>query len=158
MDERFRQQVLAEWEARDGAGDLNERPATESELREFEAEFGPIPSEFRWFLSACGGGPVGGEWVDGIAQLADSHRKFRSECGGPFGWSMAGVFVIGWDGGGNPFGINRTSGRLVVEDHQFGGIYELAPSFAAFLASGLSLSADSGDAATGARGPVLPDS
>jgi hypothetical protein len=41
---------------------------------------------------------------------------------------MDGVFVIGWDGGGNPFDIQATSRKVLVEDHDFGGIHEMADS------------------------------
>ena len=112
-------------------------PATESELSSFEALFGPIPSEFRWYLTACGGGVVGSEWVDGIAQLAESHLKFESESRLPGGWTMTNVFIIGWDGAGNPFGIDLATGAVLVEDHNFGGVHVIAPSFEAFLVTGL---------------------
>jgi hypothetical protein len=50
---------------------------------------------------------------------------------------MRDVFVIGWDGWGNPYGICQSSGRMVVEDHDVGGIHEMAESFVAFLVRGL---------------------
>jgi hypothetical protein len=34
----------------------------------------------------------------------------------------------------NPFGISTKTGEVVVEDHDFGGIHVLAPSFEIFLA------------------------
>jgi hypothetical protein len=142
VDERFRTAVVVAWRNRVGAGDINAPPAAEGELRAFEAEFGPIPAEFRWFLGACGGGPVGSEWTDSIRELPATHRKFRSEFGPPRGWTLADVFVIGWDGSGNPYGIHDPTGRVLVEDHDFGGIHEMAPSFAAFLSDGLSLDAE----------------
>lgn len=49
------------------------------------------------------------------------------------GW----CFVIGWDGAGNPFGIEIVIGKLLVEDHNFGGVHEMAMSFEAFLERGL---------------------
>jgi len=52
---------------------------------------------------------------------------------------MRDVFIIGWDGWGNPFGIELSSGRVLVEDHNFGGIHEMAPSFHVLLARGLGL-------------------
>jgi hypothetical protein len=142
VDERFRAAVIAAWRSLVGAVDINAPPATESELLAFEAQFGPIPADFRWFLAVCGGGPVGSEWVDSIDKLPDTHRKFRSEFGPPRGWTLANVFVIGWDGWGNPYGIHAPTGRLLVEDHEFGGIHEMAPSFAAFLTNGLSIDAE----------------
>ena len=113
-------------------------PATEDELRAFETEFGPIPPAFREYLAVCGG-RVGGapEWIDGLPELPDTHRQFLADSGPGGFWTMRGVFIIGWDGGGNPFGIELSSGRVVVEDHDFGGIHKMAPSFHAMLARGL---------------------
>jgi hypothetical protein len=51
----------------------------------------------------------------------------------PNGWKMQDVFVIGWDGSGNPFGIQLGSGAILVEDHDYGGIHTLANSFSEFL-------------------------
>jgi hypothetical protein len=106
------------------------------QLAAFEKEFGTIPSDYRWYLAACGGGVCGSEWIDGVEQLAASHRKFRAESGSG-GWKMRNVFVIGWDGAGNPFGIEQATGRVVAEDHNFGGVHELAQSFVTFLQRGL---------------------
>ena len=112
-------------------------PATEEQLREFEASYGEIPAEYRWFLLTCGGGHFGSEELDDIFRLTGSHAKFRREFGPPRGWTMSGVFVIGWDGACNPFGIETASGRVVVEDHNFGGSHELAPSLEVFMLKGL---------------------
>jgi len=112
-------------------------PAGESALVEFEAEFGSIPADFRWFLKTCGGGTVGSEWVDDIDELSATHRRFRVQCTVPDGWKMRDIFVIGWDGSGNPFGIQHCSGAILVEDHDFGGIHTLADSFSTFLEFGL---------------------
>lgn len=117
--------------------DCRSRPATDAQLRAFEAEYGPIPNDFRWFLMRCGGGPVGAEWVDGIDELFESHHKFRAESETENGWTLQGVFIIGWDGAGNPCGIENSTGRILVEDHNFGGIHEMAPSFQVFLERGL---------------------
>jgi hypothetical protein len=112
-------------------------PATEQQLQDFEASFGQIPADYRWFLQTCGGGYFGPEHVDDILRLAQSHVKFRREFGAPRGWAMTGVFVIGWDGFGNPFGIETATGRVVVEDHNFGGVHELAPSLQEFMLRGV---------------------
>ena len=117
--------------------DCRSDPATEEQVIEFEQCFGTLPDDLRWFLTTCGGGTVGSEWVDDIHALAASHRKFLEESAHRGGWTMQGVCVVGWDGGGNPFGIHRDSGRVLVEDHDFGGIHELAESFEAFLVQGL---------------------
>ena len=116
---------------------LRREPATEQELCEFEASYGHIPDDYRWFLQTCGGGHFGAEEVDDITELAKSHAKFRREFGPPRGWTMRDVFIIGWDGSANPFGIEMTTGRVVVEDHNFGGIHELAPSLEEFMVRGV---------------------
>ena len=119
-------------------------PASEEELLEFEATFGAIPEDYRWLLKTCGGGVIGPDWVDGIVELANSHKKFQREFGPPRGWTMTGVFIIGWDGSGNPFGIETATGRVVVEDHNFGGIHELATSFEEFILRGIASYDDAG--------------
>jgi len=121
---------------------LRRGPATEEELREFEASYGSIPEDYRWFLLNCGGGHFGSKYVDDIAEHAISQAKFRREFGPPRGWTMRDVFIIGWDGGGNPFGIETPTGRVILEDHYFGGIHELAPSFEQFMLRGVWRSAD----------------
>lgn len=98
---------------------------------------GSIPADYRWFLLTCGGGHFGSEEVDDIVRLSESHAKFKREFGPPRGWTMREVFVIGWDGSGNPFGIETTTGRVVVEDHNIGGIHELAPSLEKFMVRGV---------------------
>jgi hypothetical protein len=117
--------------------ELRRKPATDQQLREFESAFGVIPEDYRWFLLTCGGGHFGAEEVDDISRLVRSHAKFRKEFGPPHGWKMQNVFIIGWDGSGNPFGIETTTGRVIVEDHNFGCISELAPSLEEFMLNGL---------------------
>jgi hypothetical protein len=119
---------------------LRREPATEQELREFEASYGEIPTDYRWFLLTCGGGHFGSDQVDDITELAKSHAKFSREFGLPQGWTMQDVFIIGWDGAGNPFGIETPTGRVVVEDHNFGGIggiHELAVNLEEFMLRGV---------------------
>src|SRR6478735_3587610 len=99
---------------------MRSEPATEEELCEFEATHGSIPADYRWFLCTCGGGYFGSFHLDDIVRLTRSHAKFRREFGPPRGWTMRDVFIIGWDSAGNPFGIEATTGRVVVEDHDFG--------------------------------------
>ncbi|MEM7312611.1 MAG: SMI1/KNR4 family protein [Planctomycetota bacterium] len=133
MDATFQSRIVAAFNALpDGC---RYPAATDAEIIDFEATFGAIPDDFRWFLKQCGGGTVGAEWVDGINELRETHEKFNRERG-PDGWTLDDVFVIGWDGAGNPFGIH-TSGKLIVGDHNFGGVHVMADSFAAFLDAGL---------------------
>ncbi|MCY1231413.1 hypothetical protein D3C86_1593690 [compost metagenome] len=108
-------------------------PAAEGALSFFDKEFGPIPEDFRWFLTECGGGVVGSEWVDDIEHLAASHRKFEQERGA--GYWHSNMFVIGWDGGGQPFGLDPMTQAVVVEAD--GEIRTLSPSIEHFLLRGL---------------------
>jgi hypothetical protein len=91
--------------------DIRSAPAAPEEFTAFESEFGPIPPSYRWYLENCGGGVAGSEWLDDIRQLAATHRKFRKESAIKSGWTMRDVFVIGWEGAGNPFGISTPTGR-----------------------------------------------
>jgi hypothetical protein len=115
---------------------LREEPATEQQIQEFESVHGPIPEDFRWFLLNCGSGIFGAERVDGILALGRSHKKFRVEASRPHGWTLSNFFLLGWDGSGNPFGIELATGQIVVEDHNFGGIHGIAPSLEAFMLNG----------------------
>lgn len=133
MEEPFDASLLTEWQALPPS--VRYAPASLIQLEEFERAHGPIPPTFREFLQRFGGGAVGSEWIDGIEQLWKSHAKFNSERGAR-GWTLAGVFVIGWDGAGNPLAIDR-SGAVVMEDHNFAGVHQVASSFEAFLARGL---------------------
>ena len=137
MDEMLKQAVLEAWQRI--PEECRSPPATEQELIAFEAEFGSIPSEFRWYLAECGGGPAGTEWIDPITELTETHRRFLEERRAGFWANMTDVFVVGHDGGGNPYGIHRASGKLLVEDHDFGGVHELASTFADYLRQGLRL-------------------
>lgn len=108
--------------------------ATEDELANFESKWGVIPADYRKFLFLGGGGAVGAEWLDGIAQLNTSHAKYSKERG-PNGWS-APMFLIGWDGSGAPIGIDERGG--VIVEHEGGETTGLAPSLCLLLQEALS--------------------
>jgi hypothetical protein len=126
MTEQERDQILhAHWQLPPGC---RRPPATEDQIRVFETTFGTIPGDYRWYLLACGGGVIGSEWVDGIDELSSTHRKVQ---GG--GYAIPNFFPIGWDGGGNPFGFDTSTGKILCEDHDFGGIHEEAQDFFGLL-------------------------
>lgn len=108
------------------------QPALAEDLAAFEKEFGDIPPDYRWYLAECGGGVIGSEWIDGIEELAATHRKVREGQRRGF-YTVAHFFAVGWDGAGNPYGYDLGSGRIVTEDHNFGGIHELATDFYGLL-------------------------
>lgn len=103
-------------------------PASVEALAAFESQFGPIPPDYRWYLAACGGGVIGSEWIDSIKELPETHRRVRE--GQQHGlYTLREFFPVGWDGGGNPYGFDLQSGKIVTEDHNFGGIHVVAESF-----------------------------
>jgi hypothetical protein len=102
--------------------------ATADDLANFEQEFGPIPEDFRWFLIECGGGVIGSEWIDGIKELSSTHRKVKDAQRRGF-YRIAQFFPLGWDGAGNPYGYDLNTGHIVTEDHNFGGVHEVASDF-----------------------------
>ena len=71
--------------------------------------------------------------MDSIKELPGTHQKFREESEGGYWAGLADVFVVAYDGSGNPYGIHKSSGKVLVEDHDFGGVHELAPSFSEYL-------------------------
>lgn len=108
-------------------------PASEPDLLRFEQEFeATIPEDYRWYLSECGGGVIGREWIDGIEQLAESHRRFREGAKGGL-YSLENFFIVGWDGSGNPCGFDLENGKILTEDHDFGGIHVMANCFFSLL-------------------------
>ena len=134
MNDQAQERIVRAWHAL--PAECRRVPASANEIAAIERDFGPIPTDYRWFLEACGGGTVGSKWLDDVRELRRSHEKFQQEAI-PGGWTMTNVFLLGWDGSGNPLVIDLTTGRVLVEDHTFGGVYTVADSFEAFLMSGL---------------------
>ncbi len=132
MSEELKAALLAKWNR---YPDRNP-PATEAELMAFEQEFGPIPAEFREYLALCGGEIGQGEWDERTFNLPNLVYEYREYQNSTVNWSIEGVFVIGCDGAGNRFGIETSTGRILLQDHNFGGIHELAPSLWEFFMLG----------------------
>ena len=101
-------------------------PASPSEVDSLLSELGISDQVYREWLVATGGGPIGSEWFDEVQELLPSQEKCASEK-----WSISGA-VIGWDGAGNPIAIQE-NGKILVEDHNFGGVHVFAESFEAYL-------------------------
>jgi SMI1 / KNR4 family (SUKH-1) len=114
--------------------EVRSRRATRADIAELERELGVVPDDYAWFLLNLGGGPVGTEWIDDLQTVRTSHRKFESE---KELWTLRDCFIVGWDGAGNPLVIDDNTGKLITEDHNFGGIHEVSPSFFRFLSDGI---------------------
>lgn len=108
--------------------DCRHEPALPEELAAFEEEFGPIPVDYRWYLAECGGGVIGSEWIDNIEELPTTHRKVRDGQKRGF-YRISHFFPMGWDGFGNAYGYDLDTNHIVMEDHNFGGVHELASGF-----------------------------
>ena len=134
MDTELKQRLLTVWQTLPAG--MRSDTATVSEVADFESRFGAIPTDLKWFLLVLGGGAVGTEWLDDIRQLAESHTKVAAE---QEYWKLLDCFVVGWDGAGNPMALSRSTGELVVADHNTGQRHQLAPSLQAFLVAGLFL-------------------
>ena len=112
---------------------VRERAATEAELREFEAAFGAIPDDYRWLLVAAVAAWLARSELTASRSLPsltpsfaaslDRHAVGRCEMFS----LLAGMVAV------NPFGIEQSSGRILVEDHDFGGIHEMAASLQEFI-------------------------
>ena len=105
--------------------DCRKDPASPEGLAAFESEFGPIPADYRWYLAECGGGVIGSEWIDGIEELAATHKKVREGQNRGF-YRISHFFPVGWDGFGNVYGYDLGTGHIIMEDHNFGGVHEIA--------------------------------
>jgi len=57
---------------------LRQEPATEAQLRDFEANFGTIPEDYRWFLRTCGGGYFGSEEWTTLLGYPRAMRSFKT--------------------------------------------------------------------------------
>jgi hypothetical protein len=108
--------------------DCRHPKASPEDLAAFERDFGPIPPDYRWYLAECGGGVIGSEWIDGIEELRSTHSKVREAQKRGF-YRIPQFFPVGWDGAGNPYGYDLETGHIVSEDHNFGGVHELATDF-----------------------------
>ena len=116
---------------------LKRKPATHEEINDFESKYTKIPEDYRWFLLACGGGIFGSEEFDSIDELQKTYIKFIKESEHSKGWTMRDVFIIGWDGSGNPFGIDTSTGKILLEDHTFGGIHQIAENLQEYMLKGI---------------------
>jgi len=112
---------------------MREPLASESKLIEFEKQFRPIPEDMRWLLKNVGGGYVTAEPTYNIEKLFKAHRDYELS---PNVKSFFPVFSLGVDGGGNFFGLEDGGVRVLIWDHDFGGVYELAPTFDSFILDG----------------------
>ncbi|MFC1853107.1 SMI1/KNR4 family protein [candidate division CSSED10-310 bacterium] len=99
----------------------------------FEEKYGKIPEDYKWFLKTVGGCPIGSEWIANIKELEKTHIEISDDRNVPKEWKMKSYFIIGFDGWGNYFGICTETGKIFMEDHNFGGIHEIAASFEDYI-------------------------
>lgn len=102
-------------------------PASDLDVDEILNRYGVSNSLYRDWLIQTGGGPIGPDWYDTLAELEESQKNIKNEF-----WTITG-FVIGWDGTGNPIVLSE-DGKVITEDHNTGETYNMAFSFEALLA------------------------
>jgi hypothetical protein len=114
-------------------------PGSEAEVNELVALLGrPLPSDYREFLLRHGAALVGQYPIYGVSHMPGmgASRKRADDVKEEFrrgGWPYADEWLmVSADGCGNPIGI-ADDGRVLVWDHDFGGIYELGSNFEDFL-------------------------
>lgn len=119
--------------------DASGEPVGEAEIAAAEASLGmSFPAEYREFVARYGGGVVGdtdivglraapfmGEGSPGVVEETLRWRRQMPQ--------LADWLVIAVDGGGNPIGFSPRGPAVLVFDHDFGGLIELAPSFNVFV-------------------------
>lgn len=101
-------------------------PISEKAVDDLLTQYNVTNLIYRNWLAETGGGPIGPDWYDGIEELKESQEKLKREP-----WSISG-FVIGWDGAGNPIVLSG-NGEIITEDHNYGGVHNVASSFEALL-------------------------
>ena len=110
---------------------LKSRPSellAETDFFNFESEFGALPGDLKWFFENCGSG--GSEFeIESLSKLSYYQRKFQRHLQN----DLTNVVILGVDGCGNPFGISRSSGKILLRDHETGEIEQIADSFPHFL-------------------------
>ncbi|MFA7483800.1 MAG: SMI1/KNR4 family protein [Vulcanimicrobiota bacterium] len=109
--------------------------ATDNDILEFEKQHESIPDDVKWFFKNLVSGGVD-PYISDIHELAKDRAKFLKEKADGL-WELDNIFLLGVDGAGNPFGISRDDERVLLEDHDFGGIQEIGATFADFLQSQL---------------------
>ena len=113
-------------------------PVGEAEIVAAERALGlSFPGDYREFVRLYGGGIVGSVGIVGLRipeflyatelLVTDLTRRWWGEMPETAGW-----LVFATDDGG-PIGIELPGSRIVVLDHDFGGLIELAPDFGAYL-------------------------
>lgn len=101
-----------------------------SEVYEVMKSIGLDHPLYTEWLTRTGGGPIGADWFDSPGDLIKSNEKMKEE-----DWDVSGV-CIGWDGMGNPI-VVASDGKLIVPDHDFGGVHVYAESFEDCLRKGV---------------------
>ena len=116
---------------------LRGEPAEWSEIDEASRAVGlPFPDDYRRFIRRFGAGVVGAYPIFGVRpveamgiawSVVERNRFYRAQ-------SWPGVenwVVFSADHAGNPFGF--AEGRVLLSDHDWGQIVEIAPNFEEFL-------------------------
>ncbi|MBY0515150.1 MAG: SMI1/KNR4 family protein [Gemmataceae bacterium] len=115
-------------------------PVSPPEVQQAEAALAvTFPDDYRRFIERFGGAVVRGTSIFGLRQpdlmpdepssVVDQSLAFRQELPAP----LANMVVISVDDAGNPIGFLPPQPSVITFDHNFGGRYDLAPTFEEYL-------------------------
>lgn len=110
------------------------RPVPEAEIKKFEANYGSIPSEYRWLLLNLGGCYLAEPWIFDLKELEgnytyfeEAYEEYMSECKhGP-------TFPIGGLGDGSIVFIDLESGKVRGYNNDYTDLEEIAESFSELI-------------------------
>lgn len=121
-------------------------PASEEEIINAERKLGTkLPEEYKVFLREFGAGGVGGAIILGLSEaeflytpsFVDISLQFRKQFRDDIP-EYGNLVVIGIDGSGNPIGYLPNNTTIFVNDHDFGGRYDVANDFCDYIDKALS--------------------
>ena len=107
------------------------RPESEDDIKNFEANYASIPSEYRWLLLNLGGCYLAEPWIFDLKELEENfeeaYEEYMSECEhGP-------TFPIGGLGDGSIVFIDLESGKVRGYNNDYADLEEIAESFSELI-------------------------
>ena len=110
------------------------RPESEDNIKNFEAKYDSIPSEYRWLLLNLGGCYLAEPWIFDLKELEgnytyfeEAYEEYMSECKhGP-------AFPIGGLGDGSIVFIDLENGKVRGYNNDYTDLEEIAESFSELI-------------------------
>ena len=110
------------------------RPESEDNIKNFEAKYDSIPSEYRWLLLNLGGCYLAEPWIFDLKELEgnytyfeEAYEEYMSEC------KHGLAFPIGGLGDGSIVFIDLESGKVRGYNNDYTDLEEIAESFSELI-------------------------